>query len=712
VSWTSIEEQPSERPWQSITETGIVFIEEEPRPAAPPAPEPEPALRVPREIVLRGILAAAAPPRARRLITAGGVAAFLQRTFALLFSAFVHIVIVIVFLGAVIYHRNDDVAAVAVDLPPAGESKEKTDDQGSKGHMNEPPPETPAAPEPEVAQPQPPAPETPKDVKPVTAPGPSAPTTPGTPAPGAEAFSGRGGAGRGDRLRRFGGNDASESAVELGLRWLARHEHKLGGWDANGFPNACPETDRCNDPMAAGDPGYSVGVTSLAILAFLGAGYSPKGGEHAEVIERALKYLVKIQDADGGLTSAGRTNFYNHSLATWALTEAYAITRDEQWKVPAQRAVDYLVDDQREAGGWDYYTKDASFSTRNDTSIAGWAVMALKSAQLARLTVPEKVFERARKLIASRTDKRTGELVYADASPGTGRRGEGLVAVGLVCRFYLGMKEEAPLRAGASRLMRNLPSWDKMREAVEKAQRQNALPTDHNMYYWYYGTLAMFQVGGEAWSKWNRAMRDMLVKNQRRDGHRTGSWSPEHSYIGREGGRVWATAVNVLNLEIYYRYLPLYMVKEETDLEVDVDPSDLLAVVRSNASQAVLLRAMAELAKQKGNAKAVQALIEKLAHADSMIRWQASKLLGEMGAKEALPALVKAAEAEPTAVKGAMLEHLARFKDASVAPVMIKALGDVNPRVVEGAASGLRALSGEDHGTDAAAWRAWYGRQR
>ena len=34
----------------------------------------------------------------------------------------------------------------------------------------------------------------------------------------------------------------------------------------------------------------------------------------------------------------------------------------------------------------------------------------------------------------------------------------------------------------------------------------------YNLYYWYYGTLAMYQHGGDAWSRWNAAVRDQIVQ--------------------------------------------------------------------------------------------------------------------------------------------------------------------------------------------------------
>jgi hypothetical protein len=75
----------------------------------------------------------------------------------------------------------------------------------------------------------------------------------------------------------------------------------------------------------------------------------------------------------------------------------------------------------------------------------------------------------------------------------------------------------------------------------------------------------MFQYGGEHWTKWNEAMKKILVEQQRKGGPLDGtandvdgSYDPVGSGGIPHGGRVMATALAALTLEVYYRYLPLY----------------------------------------------------------------------------------------------------------------------------------------------------------
>jgi len=83
-----------------------------------------------------------------------------------------------------------------------------------------------------------------------------------------------------------------------------------------------------------------------------------------------------------------------------------------------------------------------------------------------------------------------------------------------------------------------------------------------NLYFWYYGTLAMFRVGGEDWTRWNEAMKRTLLPAQARDG----SWEPIDPYAryakDSAGDKSYTSALCVLSLEVYYRYyLPLLKVR-------------------------------------------------------------------------------------------------------------------------------------------------------
>ena len=75
-------------------------------------------------------------------------------------------------------------------------------------------------------------------------------------------------------------------------------------------------------------------------------------------------------------------------------------------------------------------------------------------------------------------------------------------------------------------------------------------------YYWYYGTLAMHQMGGRFWRHWNEKIRRMYPEKQRRTPPELyGSWDPDTAVLN--GGRLFSTAMSILALETYYRFSPL-----------------------------------------------------------------------------------------------------------------------------------------------------------
>jgi hypothetical protein len=76
------------------------------------------------------------------------------------------------------------------------------------------------------------------------------------------------------------------------------------------------------------------------------------------------------------------------------------------------------------------------------------------------------------------------------------------------------------------------------------------------MYYTYYTTLLMFQMGGDHWKKWNEGMKKMLLDNQRKDGDFDGSWDALSPWE-KKAGRAYTTALGCLSLEVYYRYMKL-----------------------------------------------------------------------------------------------------------------------------------------------------------
>jgi hypothetical protein len=225
---------------------------------------------------------------------------------------------------------------------------------------------------------------------------------------------------------------------------------------------------------------------------------------------------------------------YCHGMATFAMSEAYAMTHDRRLEEPLRRAIAYTIAAQHPTtGGWRYKPHEMG-----DTSQLGWQLMALKSADLAGIPMPEQTRAGAIRFLKSVASGDDGGL--AGYRPGEAPS-RSMTAEALVCRQFLGMARDNPAadEAGKS-LLGELPSKDKV-----------------NLYYWYYGTLGMYQLQGDYWQRWNEALQAALIGRQQTDGDLAGSWDPICIW-GGYGGRVYSTAMSALCLEVYYRFLPLY----------------------------------------------------------------------------------------------------------------------------------------------------------
>jgi hypothetical protein len=336
------------------------------------------------------------------------------------------------------------------------------------------------------------------------------------------AFAGRSGATRQKMVAEGGGNTASEAAVAKGLKWLKSRQKTDGRWVLDG--------DHYSDDVAA---------TGLALLPFLAAGqtHRPMKGErestYAKTVQYGLDYLRGKQKANG---SFGCPQLYGEAIATMALCEAYGMTQDASLKKPAQMALDFLVKAQHSAGGFRYRPQQAG-----DTSVTGWCLQALKSGQMAGLSVPREVFYKVEQFLDS-VQSQNG-AAYGYTGPGGSLN---LNPVGLLCRQYLGWGPKNPkLVAGVEILKKVLPA--KGREEI---------------YYYYYATQVIHFFGGDDWDKlWNPRMRDLLIDTQDNTPSpaTNGSWPAEtRTHLGQVGGRLACTCLSLLTLEVYYRHLPLY----------------------------------------------------------------------------------------------------------------------------------------------------------
>jgi hypothetical protein len=343
---------------------------------------------------------------------------------------------------------------------------------------------------------------------------------------------GRSGATKDKLIREGGGNAESERAVALGLAWLAKQQRQNGSWVFDG--------------SNAGDVAASTG---LALLPFFAAGQTHKPPQNARIdyhlfVERGLNFLLSNQDPATG-KFRGISNMYGQGIATVALCEAYGMTGDKsKLLAAAQKAVNYIQRVQGSDGSWNYS------SGNGDTSIVGWQIQALKSAQLCKdIVVDKQCLDRARGFLVKIAGNSKQETYgYSLANPGRPTPGTALTAIGLLCRYYTDW--------GAGDVSQNESFVNGSQGLFDRSPPRKA---NMNMYYYYYATQVVHFLGGELWhKKWNPAMRDMLIELQSKQGVNLGSWDPGNDrWMGSHTGRLGMTCMSLLTLEVYYRHLPL-----------------------------------------------------------------------------------------------------------------------------------------------------------
>lgn len=334
-------------------------------------------------------------------------------------------------------------------------------------------------------------------------------------------------------IKEFGGSDETLTAIKRGLSWLAQHQANDGHWGLHNFHEQCKDHAHCD---GRGRSRSDTAGTGLALLPFLGDGNTHQHGPHQAAVANGITWLIKNQKPDGNLFTGGESNalMYSHGIATIAICECFGMTGDGGLRDPAQRAVDFIVNAQDpKTGGWRYRPREAG-----DTSVVGWQVMALKSAQMAGLNVPDKTLEEARRWLMSVAGEknRLGQFAYQG-----NRFNAAMTAEALLCLEYLDDEHDSDhLVHGADFLRMNLPQ--KNRETS---------------YYWYYATQAMFHLQGEHWQQWNASIHPLLVETQRTELPMTGTWDAKDQWEA-SGGRIYATSLRLLMLEVYYRHLPIY----------------------------------------------------------------------------------------------------------------------------------------------------------
>ncbi|MDJ0974326.1 MAG: HEAT repeat domain-containing protein [Planctomycetota bacterium] len=329
-------------------------------------------------------------------------------------------------------------------------------------------------------------------------------------------------------------------AVEGALAWLAANQADDGRWRA------------ANDA-------HDVGVTGLAVAAFLQAGYTHRGVHpYARSVRRGLRWLAAQQQASGCFGPAADKRFlYDHAFATHAVVSAYGMTGSPILRRSANVALDFARDCRNPRTAWSYGIRDG----KNDTTVTGSLMLPFVTAQFITLASTQAgrhqpfpawgpVFGGTQTWFKEASDIDSGRVGYRHEGTAPQRYGEGHrthpvkfsecpTAIALLFAYPPSrpFKKDGMISQRMQLLFDTPPQWLPKSGSVD-------------LMYWWFGCMAMARIDGKRADEWIRLAHEALLEAQHQTGEVSGwrgSWDPIGAW-GSEGGRVYATAVGALIL--------------------------------------------------------------------------------------------------------------------------------------------------------------------
>lgn len=385
------------------------------------------------------------------------------------------------------------------------------------------------------------------------------------------------------------GDAATEAAVMKALRWLKATQAPDGSWGTK------PEFGLKKGMDKAAGAGF-------AILTYLAHGETPASKEFGPTVQKALDYLINsvyvVKDKDGKLVkdpngntpyirmSGAGGNEYGFLIGTYALCEAYGMTKNPNAREAAEKTLGRIISGQTATGGWNYkMARVQKEGGPDDISFGGWAMQAIKAGKMAGIHLPgmEECIKKAVNCLKKRNYSEKAGFVYRATTNHKGGTG-GLAGVGCLAMQLLGYAKEKEV-ANALNVMRDWqPSLDKV-YSYAPGKPQNA------QYYCYYAAQCKYQAGMckdatpanfTLWKKWNAEMKALYtkavitvtdksgqpvtVKDPAGKDRPIGRWENKDHY----NYDVMGTCLAALQLMVYYRYLPTTQLKA-TEVEADVE---------------------------------------------------------------------------------------------------------------------------------------------
>lgn len=279
----------------------------------------------------------------------------------------------------------------------------------------------------------------------------------------------------------------------------------------------------------------NTGVTALASLAFMAEGSQPRVGRFGKAIDRGMEFLLKNVQSGGAIAGKGSNPLgpmYEHSYATLALLYAAG---DMPWRPGTRdvvaRAIQATRSSQLLDGGWRY---QLSREGQADMSVTSNVLWVMRAAKKSGFTVsPESIAKGVKYIENCALPDGTFRYRYwgIHAEPSLG-------GLGIIALSNQG-KLDHPLIAPA----REAIAYQYRRLTIDDLKQQR-----YFMYGCFYASLAMYVSGDEYWVPWHKKAVQVLAATQRKDGE----WADE------AGNTIYPTAMALMILQAPLGYLPIY----------------------------------------------------------------------------------------------------------------------------------------------------------
>jgi hypothetical protein len=335
-----------------------------------------------------------------------------------------------------------------------------------------------------------------------------------------------------------GGAKERTAAINGGLQWLAAQQvaegDDEGSWDS---------------------PAYRPTVTSLAGLAFLANGYLPGEGRYGAVAGRALRYVMRSMAPDGYLGQGSESGMYSHAICTLFALSCLGMSGEPAKEVElaewCRKSINVIMEAQRARkddiarGGWRY----TPHSRESDVSVSSWMLAALHGARQCGYPVDEEAVRAGLDYINrafTETETDGGETIAGFLyRPGVSRTPEpGATAVAIFVKSLLEARVDEKIRRSLDYLEQFPPSWGGSQY--------------HGFFFFvsFYLAQGMFQVGGDTWADFSKAMESVLLEHQEGDGR--WPFPPDNARQSVLCGEAYSTSLAILILSLEKQYLPMY----------------------------------------------------------------------------------------------------------------------------------------------------------